>query len=150
MAAHHGESRVFGKPLVEHRFGAETEDRTLPVGYDTAVHTGRAQSGSDIGINHCWRKLVSRVFCRKVRFSSTMAQLTCARCGNEGAQLAAPPLPNELGNRIYDSICQSCWDEWLKQQTAIINHYGLNVLDKDARKFLTVQTEAFFFGPSEG
>jgi Fe-S cluster biosynthesis and repair protein YggX len=78
-----------------------------------------------------------------------MAQLKCARCGNAGEQLAAPPLPTELGNRIYDSICQSCWDEWLQQQTAIINHYGLNVLEPDARKFLTTQTEAFFFGPSE-
>jgi Fe-S cluster biosynthesis and repair protein YggX len=114
------------------------------------VHAGRAQAGGYIGVTHGWRKLVSRLFCRKVRFSSTMTQLTCARCNNEGTQLAAPPLPSELGNRIYDSICQSCWDEWLKQQTAIINHYGLNLLEPDARKFLTVQTEAFFFGPTEG
>jgi Fe-S cluster biosynthesis and repair protein YggX len=114
------------------------------------MHTGRAQTDWDTRSIHCWRKLVSRVFRRKVRFSSTMAQLKCARCGTDGAQLAAPPLPSDLGNRIYDSICQSCWDEWLKQQTAIINHYGLNLLQADARKFLTVQTEAFFFGPSEG
>ncbi len=75
-----------------------------------------------------------------------MAEFTCVRCGGSGAQLAAPPLPKELGNRIYDSICQGCWDEWLKQQTAVINHYGLNVLDPQARKMLTEQTEAFLFG----
>lgn len=126
------------------------EDRTSSVSHYAAVCTSRTQADGDAGIIHSWRKLVSRLFCRKVRFSSTMAQLTCTRCGNEGTQLAAPPLPTELGNRIYDSVCQSCWDEWLKQQTAIINHYGLNLLEQDARKFLTIQTEAFFFGPTEG
>jgi Fe-S cluster biosynthesis and repair protein YggX len=75
-----------------------------------------------------------------------MSDLNCVRCDQVGAQLAAPPLPSELGNRIYDSICQTCWGEWLKQQTAIINHYALNVLDPEARKMLTEQTETFLFG----
>jgi Fe-S cluster biosynthesis and repair protein YggX len=76
-----------------------------------------------------------------------MAQIECARCGKSGEQVAAPPLPNDLGNRIYDSICQSCWDEWLQQQTVIINHYGLDLRQPDARQTLTQQTEAFLFGP---
>ena len=76
-----------------------------------------------------------------------MAQIECARCGNSGEQVAAPPLPTDLGNRIYDSICQSCWDEWLQQQTVIINHYGLDLRQPEARTILTQQTEAFLFGP---
>ena len=75
-----------------------------------------------------------------------MTNVTCLRCGETGAQLAAPPLPKELGNRIYDSICQNCWNQWLQQQTAVINNYGLNVMDTKARKMLTDQTEAFLFG----
>ncbi len=75
-----------------------------------------------------------------------MTNVTCLRCGETGAQLAAPPLPKELGSRIYDSICQNCWNQWLQQQTAVINHYGLNVMDPKARKMLTDQTEAFLFG----
>ncbi len=75
-----------------------------------------------------------------------MTTLTCERCGEAGPQLAATPLPKELVNRIYDSICQTCWDQWLQQQTAVINHYGLNVMDSKARKMLTDQTEAFLFG----
>ena len=74
-----------------------------------------------------------------------MSKLTCTRCGNEGDQLGQPPLPTDLGNRIFDSICQDCWSEWLQQQTMIINHYGLNLIDPEARKFLTQQTEQFFF-----
>jgi Fe-S cluster biosynthesis and repair protein YggX len=60
--------------------------------------------------------------------------------------MAAPPLPTALGSRIYDSVCQDCWNAWLKEQTALINHYNLNLLDPKAKQFLTEQTEAFFFG----
>ena len=75
-----------------------------------------------------------------------MSDITCVRCDETGAQLAAPPFPNELGNRIYDSICQSCWGAWLKEQTAIINHYGLDLREASARQLLMTQTETFFFG----
>lgn len=77
-----------------------------------------------------------------------MSQVTCARCGQTNEQLAAPPLPTDLGARLYDSICQRCWQEWLREQTAIINHYALNLLDPKAKAFLTEKTEAFFFGGS--
>lgn len=60
--------------------------------------------------------------------------------------MAAPPLPSELGGRIFDTICQVCWKEWLEQQTAIINHYGLDLREAEPRKFLTQQTETFLFG----
>jgi Fe-S cluster biosynthesis and repair protein YggX len=75
-----------------------------------------------------------------------MAIIECARCGETGQQMDAPPLPSDLGNRIFDSICQVCWDEWLRQQTAIINHYGLDLRQPQARQFLTQQIEAFLFG----
>ena len=76
-----------------------------------------------------------------------MSDLKCVRCQKTGAQLAAPPLPNDLGNKIYDSICQPCWDEWLKQQTAVINHYALDLRNPEARQMLMEQTETFLFGP---
>lgn len=78
-----------------------------------------------------------------------MTDLTCARCGEAGTPLAAPPLPNELGHRIFDSVCQSCWQQWLKEQTAIINHYGLNLLDPKAKTLLMEKTESFFFGAQQ-
>lgn len=75
-----------------------------------------------------------------------MATITCVRCNQHRDQLPRPPFPGELGDRIYDAICQVCWKEWLRQQTAVINHYGLDLVDSKARKFLTQQTEAFLFG----
>ncbi len=75
-----------------------------------------------------------------------MAEFQCARCGNADSRLPAPPMPGELGTRIYGSICAACWQEWLRQQTAVINHYGLNLRDPQAKRFLTQQTETFLFG----
>jgi len=34
----------------------------------------------------------------------------------------------------------------LKEQTAIINHYGLNLLEAKAKRLLAEKTEEFFFG----
>ena len=75
-----------------------------------------------------------------------MSDIQCARCGKHAPQLPSPPTPGELGNKVYDSICQDCWKEWLRQQTALINHHGLNLRDPKAKAFLTEQTEAFLFG----
>ena len=78
-----------------------------------------------------------------------MPELTCARCGQLGPQLAKPPLRNELGERVFASICQVCWDQWLKFQTALINHHGLDVRDRPAREFLMANMEAFLFRKGE-
>lgn len=74
-----------------------------------------------------------------------MADITCVRCGQTGSQLARPPLRNELGERVFSSICERCWGEWLRYQTALINHYGLDVRDPQAREFLSTNMEAFLF-----
>ena len=40
--------------------------------------------------------------------------------------------------------------DWLKQQTVLINHYGLNVMDPQARQYLTRNMEAFLFKAGQG
>lgn len=75
-----------------------------------------------------------------------MPDVTCARCGQTREPLPFPPFNNDLGKRIHGSICKVCWDQWLKQQTMLINHYGLNVRDPEAKKFLMENTEKFLFG----
>jgi len=74
-----------------------------------------------------------------------MPDIQCARCGQAGPQLAKPPLRNELGERVHASICQRCWDQWLRYQTALINHNGLDVRDRPAREFLMANMDAFLF-----
>jgi len=74
-----------------------------------------------------------------------MTEIQCTRCGQPGPQLAKPPLRNELGERIHGSICQGCWDQWLRFQTVLINHNGLDVRDRPAREFLMANMEAYLF-----
>lgn len=78
-----------------------------------------------------------------------MAEVTCVRCGRTAEALERPPLRNELGERVHASVCRDCWAEWLRYQTALINHYGLDVRDRDAREFLSTNMEAFFFKSGE-
>jgi Fe-S cluster biosynthesis and repair protein YggX len=74
-----------------------------------------------------------------------MPDVTCTRCGLTRTGFDRPPFPGELGARVVAAICQNCWGEWLRQQTMLINHYGLNVMDVQARQFLTRNMQAFLF-----
>ncbi|HEU4988915.1 MAG: oxidative damage protection protein [Gemmatimonadota bacterium] len=74
-----------------------------------------------------------------------MADITCSRCGQHKPAFERAPFPGAIGARIVAEICQDCWGLWLKQQTMLINHYGLNVMDPQARTFLTKNLEAFLF-----
>lgn len=74
-----------------------------------------------------------------------MADIKCLRCGETKAGFERPPFPGAIGARILEGTCPACWQLWLKQQTMLINHYGLNVMDPQARQFLTRNMEAFLF-----
>ena len=74
-----------------------------------------------------------------------MADVHCTRCGQTREGFDRAPFPGAIGARILAGVCRECWGQWLKQQTMLINHYGLNVMDPQARAFLTKNMEAFFF-----
>jgi Fe-S cluster biosynthesis and repair protein YggX len=74
-----------------------------------------------------------------------MADGTCTRCGQSREGFEKAPFPGAMGQRIVAEICKECWGQWLKQQTMLINHYGLNVMDPQARQFLTRNLDAFLF-----
>ncbi|GCE49578.1 Fe-S cluster biosynthesis and repair protein YggX [Thermosporothrix hazakensis] len=70
----------------------------------------------------------------------------CAKLQRELPGLEKPPFPGPLGQRIYESISKQAWEMWPAQSVLIINHYGLNMADPEARKILREQMEEFFFG----
>jgi Fe-S cluster biosynthesis and repair protein YggX len=57
-----------------------------------------------------------------------------------------PPFKSALGDRIQAEICANCWKDWLKHQTLLINHYGLDPRDPKARAFLYEQIEQALLG----
>ena len=72
--------------------------------------------------------------------------IQCAKLGKEAEGLDFPPLPGELGKRIYETISKEAWQGWLKQQTMLINENRLNPLEPKTRSFLSAEMEKYFFG----
>ena len=75
-----------------------------------------------------------------------MAMVTCSRCGETREGMAFQPFQNELGRRAYEHICGVCWADWLKTQQQLINHYGLNLREPQAKEFLFRNMEQHLFG----
>jgi len=70
----------------------------------------------------------------------------CVKLGREAEGLDRPPLPGELGKRIYENVSKEAWQQWQTQQTRLINENRLQLADPRARKYLLEQTEKYFFG----
>ncbi len=70
----------------------------------------------------------------------------CAKLGSELPGLQFPPLKGALGRRIYESISEEAWNQWLRHSTLIINEYRLNPAEPEAQRVLKEQLEKFLFG----
>jgi Fe-S cluster biosynthesis and repair protein YggX len=70
----------------------------------------------------------------------------CQYLDQEAEGLPRPPLPGELGKRIYESISKPAWQKWLAHQTMLINEKRLSPIDPEHRRYLEAQAEAFLFG----
>lgn len=70
----------------------------------------------------------------------------CQFLDREGEGLARPPLPGELGQRIFASISKEAWQQWLQHQTMLINEKRLSPINPEHRQYLEAQAEAFLFG----
>jgi Fe-S cluster biosynthesis and repair protein YggX len=77
--------------------------------------------------------------------------IQCARCDRDDAPaLPAPPFRDDLGTRIAGEICRECWEDWKERQMLLINHFGLNVREKEARDFLVRNLRDFLFDEGPG
>ncbi|MBP2646485.1 MAG: hypothetical protein H6Q77_109 [Gemmatimonadetes bacterium] len=81
----------------------------------------------------------------RARYFFVMPHINCTRCGQTRDQMSFQPFQNELGRRLYQEICATCWAEWIKAQQQMINHYGLNVRDPKAKEMLLKSMEQFLF-----
>jgi len=70
----------------------------------------------------------------------------CVKLGKEAEGLDRPTYPGELGKRIFENVSKEAWQQWLRQQTILINEYRLSPIEPKARQFLEEQMEKFFFG----
>ncbi|HHJ16694.1 MAG TPA: oxidative damage protection protein [Gammaproteobacteria bacterium] len=72
--------------------------------------------------------------------------VNCVKLGKEAEGLDRPTYPGDLGKRIFDNVSKEAWQQWVQQQTILINEYRLSPVEPKARKFLEEQMEKFFFG----
>jgi len=70
----------------------------------------------------------------------------CIKLGKEAEGLEFPPVPGELGRRIFESVSKEAWLQWQRHQTMLLNENRLSLADARARKYLQTQMEQYFFG----
>ncbi|HUP91785.1 MAG TPA: oxidative damage protection protein [Solimonas sp.] len=70
----------------------------------------------------------------------------CVKLKRDAEGLERQPYPGALGLRIYENVSKEAWQQWIEQQTRLINEYRLVLSDATARKFLLGEMEKFFFG----
>lgn len=69
----------------------------------------------------------------------------CVKLGREAEGMDFPPMPGEIGKRLYEQVSKEAWQGWLKHQTMLINENRLNLADSRARQYLLQQLQAYFF-----
>jgi len=70
----------------------------------------------------------------------------CVKLGKEAEGLDRLTYPGELGKRIFENVSKEGWQQWMQQQTILINENRLTPFEPKAREFLEQQMEKFFFG----
>lgn len=72
--------------------------------------------------------------------------VNCIKLGTEAEGLEFPPLPGEMGKKIFDNVSKEAWQQWIRMQTMIINENRLNLADPRHRAYLSEQLQKHFFG----
>ena len=67
----------------------------------------------------------------------------CRKLQRELEGLSAPPFPGPTGQKIFETVSEQAWTEWLGLQTMLINEHRLNVREASTRTYLSEQREKF-------
>jgi Fe-S cluster biosynthesis and repair protein YggX len=72
--------------------------------------------------------------------------VNCIKLGHEAEGLDFPPMPGELGKKLWENVSKEAWQQWIRLQTMLINENRLNLADAQHRKYLSEQVTKHFFG----
>ncbi len=72
--------------------------------------------------------------------------VNCILLKKEAEGLERMTYPGDLGKRIFESVSQEAWKQWVGHQTILMNEYRLSPINPKDRKFLEEEMEKFFFG----
>ncbi len=75
--------------------------------------------------------------------------VSCVVLNREAPGLTRVPYPGELGKRIFDSVSEEGWKQWVDHQTMIINENGLSTMDPTSLQLLEKHMVGFLFDEGE-
>ena len=73
----------------------------------------------------------------------------CIKLDRELPGLAKPPLPNEVGQLIYEKVSKEAWDMWLQESVRYINTYRVDLSSREGTDFMLKQLR-IWLGIEEG
>jgi Fe-S cluster biosynthesis and repair protein YggX len=71
--------------------------------------------------------------------------VNCVKLGREAEGLDRLTYPGDLGKRIFENVSKEGWQQWVQQQTILLNEYRLSPIDPKHREFLEKEMDKFFF-----
>lgn len=75
-------------------------------------------------------------------------KVKCIKLNEMLTGLDSPPMPNELGKRIYDNVSKQAWKEFLEQFKMVVNEYRLDLTTPLADQVFGQKAEEYFFSES--
>lgn len=67
----------------------------------------------------------------------------CRKYQKELEGLERAPFPGPKGEDIFENVSRDAWQDWLKEQTMLINEKHLNVMDPQTKAYLDSQRDKF-------
>jgi tetratricopeptide (TPR) repeat protein len=123
--------------------------RTLQEGYKVADQRGDKMPRDEMG--KMLAELGAEVPAAKAAARGPAAgEIACQRpgCvnGGYGPKLPGPPVPDAIGQRIAESICADCWQDWLRNYSIkVINEMRLDLSTERGQEVYD-QVMSEFFG----
>lgn len=71
--------------------------------------------------------------------------VNCIKLGQQLPGLKSPPMPTELGKKIYENVSQQAWNEFVEYFKMVINEYRLDLTSPAADRIFEQKAEEYFF-----
>lgn len=74
-----------------------------------------------------------------------MRMVQCVKLKQELPGLDSPPIPGELGQKVYDNVSAQAWKQFEDYFLMVINENRLDMMDDATNDIFFQQIEAFLF-----
>ncbi len=83
---------------------------------------------------------------KPVEFTPELAaagNIQCRRCGRVAPKMNERPFSGPLGEEIHQSVCNPCFQLWIRQGTKVINELRLNLTEASAQDIYDTHMKEF-------